>query len=160
MSGIIGVAGGKSGIVGQTEVSYETGTYVPSLDAASGSVTAKSGEDTLAYTKIGNRVLLTGKIELNSVSSPSGNFSITLPFTVGDVADFGERFGQMVPGGDFHGGGNLTGMAGVESAAGLNYLLLYDYDQTAGGTPLTMANHLVANSQFRLSLNYIAAAKI
>ena len=159
MSGIVGGAGSKSGIVGQTEIDYEIGTYVPSLDAASGTVTAKSGEDTLAYTKIGNRVLLTGKIELNSVSGPSGNFTVSLPYTVGDVSDFGERFAQMLVGSDF-GNGNMVGRLGAVGWAGSNYIYLYDIDSTSGGTPYSMSSHLVATSNFYFSLNYIAAGKL
>ena len=38
--------------------------------------------DTLAYTKIGRLVVVTGQIRVSSVSSPGGGFSLNLPFAV------------------------------------------------------------------------------
>ena len=61
---------------------YEEGTFTPSISVASGSVTLKSGYDLMSYTKIGNLVNIRGRIETNSVSSPSGTATLTgLPFT-------------------------------------------------------------------------------
>ena len=132
---------------------YEEGVIVPTLTCGSGTVTAKSGEDTLGYTKIGNRVFLTGKIELNSVSSPSGSFTIALPFAVGDVSDFGERFGQVLAPGDL--GTAVDGVCTVEANAGESVMAMVDITSTGG--IVNMADHFQANSFFRICLNYISA---
>jgi hypothetical protein len=58
---------------------YEEGTWTPTLNMTSGSVSYSSqlGQ----YTKIGNQVTLTGWIYISGVSSPSGALNITVPFT-------------------------------------------------------------------------------
>ena len=48
MSGIIGGAGSKSGIIGETEIDYEQGTFTVTMN--SGAVASEKGN----YIKIGN----------------------------------------------------------------------------------------------------------
>tara|TARA_R110000796_G_scaffold62393_1_gene143901 strand:+ start:244 stop:2682 length:2439 start_codon:yes stop_codon:yes gene_type:complete len=57
---------------------YEEGTWTPTLNMTSGSVSYHSRVG--QYTKIGNQVTLTGWIYINGVSSPSGALNITVPF--------------------------------------------------------------------------------
>ena len=61
---------------------YEEGTYSAQITMGSGSVTMNTSYDTLAYTKIGRLVVVTGQIRVSSVSSPGGGFSLNLPFAV------------------------------------------------------------------------------
>tara|TARA_Y100000310_G_scaffold23620_1_gene22704 strand:+ start:609 stop:1079 length:471 start_codon:yes stop_codon:yes gene_type:complete len=156
MSGLINSAGSRSGVIGTTELDYEEGVLSPVvLTVESGSVTMKSAEDTLAYTKIGNRVFLTGKIELSSVSTPStptGWFTMSIPFAVGDVADFGERIGTLVPGGDWT--GSLSGVPGFTTTAGSTTLYGYDFADGAAGN---IADHMTSNTFFFININYITA---
>jgi hypothetical protein len=58
---------------------YEEGTWTPTLNMSSGSVSyiSQLGQ----YTKIGNQVTLTGWIYIDGISSPSGDVYITAPFT-------------------------------------------------------------------------------
>ena len=154
MSGIVGGAGSRSGIIGTTELDYEEGVLSPVvLTVESGSVTMKSTEDTLAYTKIGNRVFISGKIELSSVSSPTGWFRMSLPFTVGDVADFGERIGTLIAGGDWT--GTLGGVPGFSATAGDAAIQAGDYQNDGSITQL--ANHMTSNTFWYININYIAA---
>ena len=51
MSGIIGGAGSRSGIIGETEIDYEEGSWTPA--STSINLTPSSGAN---YTRIGNRV--------------------------------------------------------------------------------------------------------
>ena len=77
MSGIINSAGSKSGIIGQTELDYEEGTWTPTVD--SGTLTGVSG----VYTKIGNKV--TVKFNLANFSEKTADQIIlitSLPFTL------------------------------------------------------------------------------
>ena len=73
MSGIIGGAGSKSGVIGTTELDYEEGSWTPvnttySMSHADGK-----------YIKIGNKVQLWGKLQFDSSVSNSNAWS-GLPF--------------------------------------------------------------------------------
>jgi hypothetical protein len=59
---------------------YEEGEFGVSLTTGSGSATLTAGGNTLAYTKVGRIVTITGQIRVSSTSSPGGDFSLTLPF--------------------------------------------------------------------------------
>ena len=56
MSGIVGGAGSKSGVIGETELDYEEGTWTPSYADVDGSINAGF------YTKIGNCVHISGHL--------------------------------------------------------------------------------------------------
>ena len=78
MSGVVGGAGSKSGVIGETELDYEEGTW----DAANDGITliASDVSDGPHYTKIGRMVTVYGFISTNQTSS--GDFLITgLPYT-------------------------------------------------------------------------------
>ena len=60
---------------------YEEGTYVVTLTPNSGTITINPSYNKLAYTKIGRQVTITGRFRVSSVSSPSGDVSVNLPFT-------------------------------------------------------------------------------
>ena len=67
---------------------YEEGIYNPTIHCGiSGTITLHSSYDTLAYTKIGRMVHVQGRIDVSSVSSPTGDIYITLPFTTGSHGD-------------------------------------------------------------------------
>jgi len=80
MSGIIGGAGSKSGVIGTTELDYEEGTFSPVPMAGSTDINSSS---TGKYIKIGKLVTIT----ISSVqvrSSNTGIFQIVggLPFAI------------------------------------------------------------------------------
>ena len=54
MSGVINAAGSKSGVIGQTELDYEEGTFTPVLTWASGGSCNGNGQ----YVKIGSVVTI------------------------------------------------------------------------------------------------------
>ena len=70
---------------------YEEGTYAPVFTVASGSLTPHGSHNALAYTKIGRVVHVQGEVRFSAVSSPSGNFSVSLPFAVADLTDGAAR---------------------------------------------------------------------
>ena len=74
MSGIVGSAGSKSGIIGETELDYEEGTWTGSISNATVSSTAK-------YIKIGKMVTATAYLTLTDSPSSSSTALIGLPFT-------------------------------------------------------------------------------
>ncbi|HEY3276405.1 MAG TPA: hypothetical protein VGJ94_07270 [Syntrophorhabdaceae bacterium] len=60
---------------------YEEGTWTAGFTAGSGTITLNSSYRTGSYTKVGNRVSISGSFLVESVSSPSGHLAITgLPF--------------------------------------------------------------------------------
>ena len=61
---------------------YEEGTATITCATGSGSATVNTSIDTIKYTKIGNRVFLSGSVEFSAISSPSGSVNFSgLPFT-------------------------------------------------------------------------------
>jgi hypothetical protein len=80
---------------------YEEGYSTAVLTCDSGSITMNTARDTLAYVRIGRQVTVTGMVEVSSVSSPTGNFYISLPFTVSSLSEFSSwtagtvRFGTV-----------------------------------------------------------------
>ena len=69
---------------------YEEGEFQVTVTCVSGSVTLLSTEDTLSYTKIGNRVFVSGQIRTSAISSPSGGMKINMPFAVGSGSETSE----------------------------------------------------------------------
>jgi len=111
MSGIIGGAGSKSGVIGQTELDYEEGTWTPLIAGAGGSGGSTSGGEG-DYVKIGNLVYFSMYGYIGVVGSESGNLQVTgLPYTqtgfanaitvtIGSHAmDTTDMIGAVIPGG-------------------------------------------------------------
>ncbi len=72
---------------------YEEGTYTATLtNASSGSYTVDSGQNTLAYTKIGRHVQITGRITVAAESSPSGQLQLNLPFTPAALLESADNY--------------------------------------------------------------------
>ena len=68
---------------------YEKGSHECAITMGSGTATLHSSRRFLKYVKIGDQVSVSGQIQISAVSSPSGAFQISLPFTnSGDEADF------------------------------------------------------------------------
>jgi parallel beta-helix repeat protein len=57
---------------------YEEGVHFPTMTATTGSITLSNNR--LSYTKIGRAVSVQGEIDIASVSSPTGDILLTLPF--------------------------------------------------------------------------------
>jgi hypothetical protein len=71
---------------------YEEGTHQATVTCTtSGTITLDSGMDLLSYTKIGRLMTVTGQLQVSSVSSPTGRFSVSLPTS---IADLSERAGR------------------------------------------------------------------
>jgi hypothetical protein len=80
MSGIIGGAGSKSGVIGTTELDYEEGSWTPAINLASIAYTSRTGR----YIRVGNLCWLWIHINLSSHSSTTStnNWLISgLPFS-------------------------------------------------------------------------------
>ena len=94
MSGIVGSAGSKSGIISQTELDYEEGTWT---GASNGSLSSASNW-TGHYTKIG-RIVRVQFYHAGTVSAASAGGHITgLPFASASSDSGGPGFGGMLDG--------------------------------------------------------------
>ena len=80
----VGTGGIKLGGTGAANTldDYEDGTFTAVVTMGSGTATVSSSSNTLYYTKVGNLCTIGGQFQISSVSSPSGTFNLTLPFTV------------------------------------------------------------------------------
>ena len=95
MSGIIGV-GSKSGIIGETELDYEEGSYTPSIKFGSSAGFDAWNHVYGWYTKIGNVVVFTADIYPSSKSSATGSSHCTLPLTPSTIAGKTPALSHMV----------------------------------------------------------------
>tara|TARA_Y100001938_G_scaffold150271_1_gene240419 strand:+ start:1939 stop:3021 length:1083 start_codon:yes stop_codon:yes gene_type:complete len=80
-------AGDGTGTTGTVESSvlddYESGYLYPNITmSSSGTVTRNGTYNTCRYTKVGNRVFVTGLVIIDSVSSPVGLMQLQLPFLI------------------------------------------------------------------------------
>lgn len=68
---------------------YEEGTFQTTVTpSGTGSITLSTSSDLLAYTKIGQMVTVTGRLEVSSYSLPTGSaVYIALPFAVANLAE-------------------------------------------------------------------------
>lgn len=67
---------------------YEIGTHTTAITCGtSGTITLLATADTLTYEKIGKLVHVHGKIDVDSVASPVGNFRFSLPFSIADLTE-------------------------------------------------------------------------
>lgn len=77
MSGIIGSAGSRSGVIGTTEIDYEEGTWTATCNNG---VTLYSNTDLGSYTKIGRMVTCGGQFRVSNDNN-SAALQFNLPFT-------------------------------------------------------------------------------
>ena len=76
---------------------YEEGTHDTAITCGtSGTITLGGSTEKLQYTKIGRLVTVTGRVAVSGVSSPTGNFTMSLPFTIADLdEDSGRSTGSI-----------------------------------------------------------------
>jgi hypothetical protein len=77
---------------------YEEGVHTATLTPeTSGTITLVSAVDTIAYTKIGRLVTVTGLLQITSVGSPVGGYvKLSLPFQISDITEYSERVGGAI----------------------------------------------------------------
>ena len=88
MSGIIGGAGAKSGVIGTTELDYEEGTWTPVLNDDNSEF--QHSEQDGFYTKIGRFVFCNGTITTNGNTGITNSQTVRLtgiPFTASSTAN-------------------------------------------------------------------------
>ena len=113
---------------------YSTGTFTVGLSTGTGSITLSVA--TLRYVRLGDLVFIFGQLTVGSVSSPTGDVTMTgLPFTVeGDAA---------------------LATIGTFSPDGVTTARMRDgYDRTSGPGPF--ANHIAGGTSIQVTGFYYA----
>ena len=122
---------------------------------ASGSLTPAGNNNALAYTKVGRVVHVQGQIKCSSVSSPSGNMSINLPFAVADLVDGAARSTSGAIGqSGFGGTPNQTYYLRITSEGTANAFIA---THNSGSDIGVNANQVTTNTEFMVSFTFIAA---
>jgi len=76
---------------------YEEGTFEVTFSPSSGSVTPQSGSNLLKYVKIGTAVFISGGVNNVTISSPSGELTMSsLPFANGTGTDNSGRTAGVI----------------------------------------------------------------
>ena len=75
MSGIVGGAGSKSGVIGTTELDYEEGTWTPAFNRQFGGEITATQDNYAEYVKVGNLVTLSVNITLSSVTDSGSGYT-------------------------------------------------------------------------------------
>ena len=125
MSGLIGGAGAKSVIIGETELEYEEGTWTPAMVGTSGSAGSwNMGGIEGDYIRVGKLVYINMYCYVADKGSYSGDLKITgLPFAntgfanvtslahAAQPANNSTAYGAAIPGGQsflrFYGGNSM-----------------------------------------------------
>jgi hypothetical protein len=132
---------------------YEEGTHVATITCeTSGTVTLNSSFETLAYTKVGRQVTVTGFMLVSSVSLPTGYFTISLPFTISNILtqQSARCAGTIIV------GGSVSSVANGFIAYGLPNEALFRVYMANSNTAIgnTSAQQLQANTEIFIQFTY------
>jgi len=116
MSGIVGGAGSRSGVVGTTELDYEEGTWSPIIGGSGGQSGQSYGVQTGTYTKVGRLVCAAFYVTLTAKGTITGSEAVLggFPFTSNS---------------SFNGGGSIGFWSGV--GTNMHWCGLYQPNSTA-----------------------------
>ena len=128
---------------------YEEGTVTAGLTAGtSGTITLFAAWQTLAYTKKGREVTVSGAVVVESVSSPVGLLKLTgLPFTNGNGND---RYAGVAITGESLGASSTD----VAARLGSFQTAVDIFTRYAAGVSTSDAADVVANTTFYISVTY------
>ena len=132
---------------------YEEGTHTVTMAAAtSGSITMKSANNTAHYVKVGKLVTVSGDIRVDSVSSPSGSITMSLPFAVSSSSRF---VSSIIT----HGIAKQTNQLGAfflqAVASSSTAVISFNKDNA---TNTSISGTIAANNEFKITLTYQASA--
>jgi len=132
--------------------SYEEGIYTATVNIDSGSITLKTGYNEMCYTKVGRLITINGRLDVNSVSSPSGELSISLPFTVGNNQDLSNSGACSLFVYNATGGNAGEWLGWSDNNQPKLYLRLGN-----AATPGSAGTLVQANTEFRITYTYMTA---
>ena len=154
---------GASGVAGLTENNlaesfYKEGTFtVTATPSTSGTITLNTNNNSLSYTKIGNRVFVSGSLLVSSVSSAQGAINLTtLPYTAANPTDTAGNSIAVVniqaPNAE-----HIADYSAWVTETANDKISIY-YSETGQQPASTSAQKLQTDSQIYISLNYVTAS--
>ena len=135
---------------------YEQGYYdVTANISGSGTVTFASGGNSAFYTKIGNLVTVGARLDVGSVSSPSGHIYLSLPFAPNFTTDSAGL--NIAAANIYNPSSDLSGhlVAEVTSSYSGSIILRQNGGKASGVTVL--ASHIDSGSLISFTLSYHVA---
>jgi hypothetical protein len=134
---------------------YEEGVYtVTCAPATSGTVTLDATYDTLAYTKIGQKATIQGRIYVGSISSPVGTLKLSLPFAVANLTEGAEQGASPIAFSNVNIGASGTILSLVPISSTEAWFVI---SQPGGAWSWLDGSALTGNEAFRINFSYIAA---
>ena len=128
---------------------YEEGTYTAILTPTTGSITLQY--DQLKYTKIGRLVTVMGLLRVDSVSSPIGDTTLNLPFTISTGSNYSNRSASSGYGSGFVSiNSNEMSLVAVEGSA-VVYFINTSGAAASGGAA---GQQFQALTEFLVTLSY------
>ncbi len=129
---------------------FEEGLYTVSVQTGSGSISLNSTNNKYSYVKVGKLVTVTGRIDVSSVSSPSGPLYLNLPFTASTGVKYESAISLFI--------WNSTSSApetglwvGWVTNGASQIQIRYGNSNTPSAN---VANYIQANTEFRISVSY------
>jgi hypothetical protein len=131
---------------------YEEGTFTASaIPSVSGSITF-DGDNTCFYTKVGRIVTVSGRLDVQSVSSPNGELRVTLPFTVSNSGQTASSSCSCFIWNSSAGAAGLW-VSWIDPNAAFAYFRYGDVSTPGGNAAQYMQN----GSEIRFNITYVAA---
>ena len=157
MSGIVGGAGSKSGVIGETEIDYEEGYHTYVVNTSDGDAwSVRTGYTLGSYTKIGRLVHYGGGVEMNATGGKSagGTVRISMPFACASLDEESEKVTgscHLYNISGFSSGYNTV----VRTMAGESYFVILYTDGTGVDTHFGTSSFTHTNAwEFRFQLTY------
>ena len=129
---------------------FEEGLYTVSVATGSGSISLNSTNNKFSYVKVGKLVTVTGRIDVSSVSSPTGPLYLNLPFAASTGVKYESAISVFI--------WNATSSApetglwiGWVTNGASHLHLRYGNSNTPSAN---VANYIHANTEFRIGVSY------
>jgi hypothetical protein len=132
---------------------YEEGTYTMTWTPASGSITLDGTNTRANYTKIGRLVTVSAYAQVSSVSSPTGNLLINLPFA-SSLVNRGAAGSACLSFNNLDTGGNISYVWSLVDNGDASITVYVGGGATVGGN---FSTKIIATTDARITFTYIAA---
>jgi hypothetical protein len=128
---------------------YEEGTATITLTATTGTIAMLGGFDTIRYTKVGRLVTISGRLYVNTVSSPTSALTLNgLPFTSANAASAETSI-------SVYAGGLTSGATTAIQAIIVSNVTTINLRKFAAGSAVdSLADNVQAGCQFYINGTY------
>ena len=161
LSGSIVLSGSGEGIVygsgaANTLSDYEEGSYnVTAYLSGGGSVSFTGGGNSAFYTKIGRLCTVGARLDVSSVSSPSGHIYLSLPF-VGDFSNDSSGL-NIAAAAIYNPSSNLSGQLVAEVTNSYSTSLIIRHNGGIASGVTTLGGYIDGGSLISFTISYVVA---